>query len=135
MAKMEGAKEEWRDTRWQIKTFSLSKAQCVASLAVSSAILKLEVVYEGVCGMSGHKKKTLVFPSLLFLSKDRLSSAHKDIVGPQSEDFRVCQCVKWEGRQSSSTRRFGWGRPIVVGGVATRWAWPHCEISKAVVLG
>lgn len=52
--------------------------------------------------MSGNKKKILVVPSVLFLSGDRLSSAHKDIAVPQSEDFRVCQSVKCEVRQSSS---------------------------------
>lgn len=52
--------------------------------------------------MTGNKKEILVVPSVLFLSEDRLSSAHKDIAVPQSEDFRVCQSVKCEGRQSSS---------------------------------
>lgn len=71
--------------------------------------------------MSGNKK---YFLSLLFLSKDNLSSSHKDIMVPQSEDFYVCQCVKWEGRQSSSIQRLGRGHLIVVGGVATRQMCP-----------
>lgn len=50
--------------------------------------------------MPGNKKMILVFPSLLFLSKDCLTSADKDTVLPQSEDFRVCQCVKW-GRDTA----------------------------------
>lgn len=37
----------------------------------------------------GNEKKTLVF---LSLSED-ISSVHKDIVAPQSQDFCVCQSV------------------------------------------
>lgn len=33
--------------------------------------------------MTGNKKEILVVPSVLFLSEDRLSSAHKDIAVPE----------------------------------------------------
>lgn len=117
-------------------TCSVTMNKCVVSLANSViALSNLRQYIKGFVMCLVIRRRFLSFHLFLFLCKDRLSSAHKDIVVPQSEDFRVCRSVKCEGRQSSSSiwlRSFyccQWHRYMPGG------PWPLCGISKAVVLG